>query len=360
MKKALLLHWRWGDSNQIWFPWLKKELEELWFEVIIPDLLNTNLPVFEEQFKNIKQYSSLWEWDIIIWHSLGCQLALQFIEKYLLSKIKVIFVAPSYPNLANELWEEFLWDNFNILSKYFNISNSFKKLNNIYFIFLSDNDNYINQLSAQNYYNQLENVSFRFFKNMWHFNLQSNVFNLPEILEYIKIPYFESIWIDKPRGDKIIQKRANIYVILEDFKKNNFWVLDWKKLWWKSFIVWWIDKWESFIESAKREVIEETWYNDFWEIKILDFELSSKFYARHKDVNRLSVEKYVYIKLNSMQNIGVNEKEIENHNFIWLKKEEVEIFINLDNHKYVWKLFNEWKIIDEEFLKTLNTFKWFI
>ena len=175
----------------------------------------------------------------------------------------------------------------------------------------------------------------------------------------MKIPYFESDWKDTPREDKTTVERKNIYVILEHSSKDEFCLLDWKKFLWKSLIVWWIDERESYLEAAKRETIEETWYNDFWKIKILDFEISSKFYAEHKDLNRYSIEKYVYIKLNSMQNIWVKLEEVENHDFVWIKKEEVKDFINIDNHKYAWRLFNTWQNIDEEFLKTLKHFKWF-
>jgi len=38
-------------------------------------------------------------------HSLGCQLALKFVEENNIKNSKIILVAPSYPNLAEELVE---------------------------------------------------------------------------------------------------------------------------------------------------------------------------------------------------------------------------------------------------------------
>ncbi len=176
----------------------------------------------------------------------------------------------------------------------------------------------------------------------------------------MKIPYFEDSWNNKPREDKKTIIRTNVYVILKHSDKEEFWALDWVKFWWRSMVVGWVDDCESIVEAAKRETIEESWYNDFWEIKLLDFELNSKFFAKHKDINRYSVEKYVYIKLNSMNNVWVKPEEVENHNFVWLKKEKVKDFLNLDNHKYAWKLFTIWKNEDEEYLKALNTFNWYV
>lgn len=60
------------------------------------------------------------------------------------------------------------------------------KLNNKIVIFLSDNDEYINQNKAKKYYQVLENTEFIDFKGKWHFNGWSWVLELKEILEYLK------------------------------------------------------------------------------------------------------------------------------------------------------------------------------
>jgi len=175
----------------------------------------------------------------------------------------------------------------------------------------------------------------------------------------MKIPYFEDNWKDAPRFDKKTVKRKNILVILKHSDREEFCLLVWKKFWWNSLIVWWVDEWEWYIEAAKREVIEETWYNDFWECSLLDLEFNTSFYASHKDINRYSIEKYVFIQLNSMQNIWVDEKETQNHNFLWIAKNEVADFLNLDNNMYAWRLFSTWKEEDIEYLEELKSFKWY-
>lgn len=188
MRNYLLLHW-WGwSSNENWFPWLKGELEYKANEVYVPNLPNTNNPILEEQMEYISVYS--WdfdEWWYIIGHSLGCQLALKFIEENNIENSTLILVAPSYPLLDLDLKSDILWDKYEILKKYYDIELNFEKinkLNNNFVVFLSDDDPYINMQNAKNYYKNLNNVEFVDFKNKWHFNNWSWVLELKEILDY--------------------------------------------------------------------------------------------------------------------------------------------------------------------------------
>ena len=187
--KTLVLHWWGGSSEENWLPWLKKEIEFKVEDLFIPNLPNTDNPVIEEQLDYINIYSSDFsEWWNIIGHSLGCQLALKFVEENNIKNSTIILVAPSYPHLAKEL-VEILWNNFDILKKYYDTENNFEKinkLNNEFIIFLSDNDPYINMENAKKYYNSLENIKFVDFKWKWHFNQGAWVLELEEILEYLK------------------------------------------------------------------------------------------------------------------------------------------------------------------------------
>ncbi len=193
MKKALLLHWWEGTSDGCWFPWLKKELEQQWFEVIVPDLPNTQKPVFEEQIWVIQKYSTdFWEWDVIVGHSLWCCLTTQFIERNQLKKINVVLVAPVYPQLWWEI-KEMLWEYYDLLEKYYWLPNTFEKLENQYTVFLSDNDPFINTESAKNYYNNFlvsgnNFVWYKEFHKWYHFSdwAPEPIKKISEILNYIK------------------------------------------------------------------------------------------------------------------------------------------------------------------------------
>lgn len=168
-------------------PWLKKQLEKQDYEVHIPALSDSQYPVLEDQIVDIAGIT-LESGDVIIGHSLGCQLALQIIELRKLEWVKVILVAPTYNNLIDELWDKSLGDAFQKLFDYTNALNNFwqlNKLDNQYTIFLSDDDPFINIFTAQEYYTALENTKVIEYSWKGHFNTAAGVLQLPEIFKYI-------------------------------------------------------------------------------------------------------------------------------------------------------------------------------
>ncbi len=187
MKTTLALHWWWGHSEENWLPWLRKEIEFKAENLFIPNLPNTDNPSLKEQLEYINVYSSDFSdsWNII-GHSLGCQLAIKFVEENNISNSQIILVAPTYPGLAEELWTEILWDSFETIKKYYDTKFDFEKLNklnNEIIVFLSDNDPYINMANAKKYYSKLENIKFIEFSKKGHFNKSAGVEELGEILE---------------------------------------------------------------------------------------------------------------------------------------------------------------------------------
>lgn len=190
MDNALLLHWWCGNSEGNWLPWLQKELNRKLFDVYTPNLPHTNNPVLEEQIEYLDAYiSDFKKWWYIVWHSLWCQLSMKFIEENNIKNSIIILVAPTHPWLALELCEEILWDSYKSLEQYYNTEINLKKinkLNNKYYIFLSDDDQYINMKNAKKYYKQIKNIEFIDFKNKWHFNTKAWILELKEILDYIK------------------------------------------------------------------------------------------------------------------------------------------------------------------------------
>lgn len=206
MKKALLLHGWEGTSQSHWFPWLKSELETRWYEVEVPNLPETDTPILEDQVDFLKNFS-LWkreypkgeglkedgdfrDGDIIVAHSLGCQVWLKYIEEKNISGLNVVFVAPSYNNLADELWEDRLDGLFYTMSNAFNTQNDFrllKKQKNSYTVLLSNDDPYINSFSAREFYGQLDSIKFVELEWRWHFSSDVWLLRLSEVLEYIKI-----------------------------------------------------------------------------------------------------------------------------------------------------------------------------
>ncbi len=187
-KKALILHGWWGKSDENWLPWLEVELSSQNYDVYIPSLSNPDYPILTEQLEDVSDIE-LKSGDMIVGHSLWCQLAMQIVEQRKLEWIKIILVAPTYNNLTDELWEKMLGDSYQTLFDYTNAINNFwqlNKLENSYTIFLSDDDPYINSFTAKEYYKPLDNLEIVEFSWKWHFNTAAGISNLPEILKYLK------------------------------------------------------------------------------------------------------------------------------------------------------------------------------
>lgn len=77
-----------------------------------------------------------------------------------------------------------------------------------------------------------------------------------------------------------------------------------------------IDEGESAVETARRELIEETGFNDISLIEARGPVIASEFFAQHKDVNRIAYCQVVYIELASLRTddekaIDKDEQEIK-------------------------------------------------
>jgi len=146
-----------------------------------------------------------------------------------------------------------------------------------------------------------------------------------EIKEVI-MPYFTDNGV---RDDRETIERHNVLVILQN-KKGETLCLEWADTW-KSFLIGGVEDGESVVEAAKREVLEESGYKNIKFIKQLGHQ-AQLFFAPHKDINRKAVVSALLFELEDEEKNDVAEEELEKHKPIWIKNEEVENFINLDNN----------------------------
>ncbi|MFA7707501.1 MAG: class I tRNA ligase family protein [Candidatus Pacearchaeota archaeon] len=145
---------------------------------------------------------------------------------------------------------------------------------------------------------------------------------------------------DAVRLDKKIEERDSVFIIVKHWKEDKYFCLDWKEHKWKSFLMGGIEKGETPEQAAIRETKEETGYFDMKSVKQIGMEVHSKFYAGHKDVNRYGKYKMFVIELKSDKHKKINEEETKNHNGLWIDKNKILNFLNLENHKYAWEIYS--------------------
>jgi prolyl-tRNA synthetase len=138
------------------------------------------------------------------------------------------------------------------------------------------------------------------------------------------------------KEDKKLMKRENVAIILENDKEEIL-CLNWhNEAKWHSFIIGGQDNLD-IKEAAQKEIIEETGYQNFEFVKELNIETHDKFYAVHKDVNRYAVTKTLVYKLKDDKKEEVSQKEKNLHTPIWIKKDKVMDYLNLDAMKAIYK-----------------------
>lgn len=116
-------------------------------------------------------------------------------------------------------------------------------------------------------------------------------------------------------GKEIVYREAIIGVVLNP-KNNKVLCLKWKKQPWTTFVMGGVENGENPIDSAIREIREETGYKNIRFIKILG-EAQSEFFAAHKGVNRVAHTHSILFHLIDEQKDIVKKEEEEIHSVIW-------------------------------------------
>jgi uncharacterized protein len=101
MKRVIIIH-RWeGSSQDDWRPWIKELLIKEGYEVLIPDMPDTNAPVIEGWVRKIEEVVGVPDINTyFIGHSMGCQAILRYLELINTPVGGAIFVAGWF-NLDN-------------------------------------------------------------------------------------------------------------------------------------------------------------------------------------------------------------------------------------------------------------------
>jgi 8-oxo-dGTP pyrophosphatase MutT (NUDIX family) len=111
--------------------------------------------------------------------------------------------------------------------------------------------------------------------------------------------------------------RKTVVGILYNPRTKLFGYLDWVKFGWTGFITGGVETGEELIDALKREITEETGFNDYEIIDKLGLQIISRYFAENKNVWREAEMHGFLIILNSGKHKPVESEESENFELKW-------------------------------------------
>jgi len=182
MKRIFIIRGLGGNRNEIWFPWLKKELKKINLKYYILSMPNTNKPKIKKWIAHIKnKVKKVDNQTMFIGHSLGGLAVLRYLQT--LPKNEkiggVIFIASPMKHINHLSKEE------EIIAKpwlendlYWNkIKNHTKKFVAIF----SNNDQYI-PINESNFYKNKLKAKIIILKNKGHFIKKDGIKKIPILM----------------------------------------------------------------------------------------------------------------------------------------------------------------------------------
>ena len=114
MKRALIIHGWESNSSEHWYQAEKEALEEMGYQVVVPDMPNSAKPVLSEWLGVVNNFNPDLE-SVLIGHSLGVPTILRYLEISKLSINKAILLAGFAKDLGMEELKGFVkapfdWD----------------------------------------------------------------------------------------------------------------------------------------------------------------------------------------------------------------------------------------------------------
>ena len=182
MKKIYIIHCWDGTSNDGWYPWIEKQLNNIDTKVIRFDMPNTETPTIEEWVDTLNsKVDNLDENTYFIGHSIGCQTIMRYLETKEVCKIGgILLVAPWLDLLPEAVADE---ESYNIAQPWINTFINFEKIkqftNNISCIF--SNDDYFVSLDQEKEFKNKLNAKTIVVKNKGHISQDDDVYELEEI-----------------------------------------------------------------------------------------------------------------------------------------------------------------------------------
>lgn len=186
MKRAVLLHGTDGNPNFIWFPWLKKQLEQTGYDVFVPFLPNNHTPDHRVYDKFLQESGWDFENNVIIGHSSGATTILNLLSADWLPHIRTAVLVGTFLNekltKSADWCEDGQFDNLFLPT--YSPERIKDKADKFYFVH-GDNDPYCDINDAKQLCNELGG-KFITIKNGHHLGDGSGITELPQVTKALQ------------------------------------------------------------------------------------------------------------------------------------------------------------------------------
>lgn len=190
MKNRIILVHGWGGSPDIdWFPWAKKELEKLGYEVIIPKMPDPDYPKITPWVNKLKEtVGEAHESDIFVGHSIGCQTVERYLETLIdNTKIKKVILIAPWVVLTRKTFEE-MGENEEVVKEWYETPINYKKIKNMtsWTAVFSDDDPFVSYEDSYKIYKQNLGAEIIIKTGQGHFAGEQGITQIPFLLKLVK------------------------------------------------------------------------------------------------------------------------------------------------------------------------------
>ncbi|MEM2916089.1 MAG: alpha/beta fold hydrolase [Candidatus Woesearchaeota archaeon] len=103
MRRVFIIHGWGGHPNEKWRPWLKSELEKRGFQVIMPQMPDTDIPRIDAWVKHLKDIVGKPDKDTyFVGHSIGCPAILRYLQTISTPIGGALFIAGFWQSIHEE------------------------------------------------------------------------------------------------------------------------------------------------------------------------------------------------------------------------------------------------------------------